>query len=247
MDIHVENTTHASIADLREAYRTEAGCQVVRDSILRRGLADAWQIELHGERVGYAGVWNRYTPDRLMEFFVLPEHRSVESQLFSAVVRAAGATSAEAQTNIEPQYRVVREHTSGATTEKLLFGDGADPGPSRPDLGFRARRASEEGPEGEWVVTSAGRVVGAGGILHHYNPPYADLFMEVVPEARGHGVGSFLVGQLRRECLELGKIPAARCDPTNEASRRTLLRGGLVEVGAIVFGRLRGTPPRARL
>ena len=72
--------------------------------------------------------------------------------------------------------------------------------------------------------------------MSHYNPPYADLYMEVIPEARGRGIGSFLVQELRRVCRESGRIPAARCDPANEASKKALLRGGLVAVGSIVAG-----------
>jgi len=93
------------------------------------------------------------------------------------------------------------------------------------------------------VVEKQGRVLGAGAWLTHYNPPYADLYMEVVESARGRGVGSYLVQELRRACSRASYKPAARCDPTNEASRRTLERGGLRPCGEILAGSL--TAPHA--
>ena len=44
------------IADLRERYRREAGCQIVRDSILPRGLAAPYPVAVDGDIAGYAGL-----------------------------------------------------------------------------------------------------------------------------------------------------------------------------------------------
>ena len=232
--MQVKKTEFSEIAALRDLFRAEAGCQIVRDSILPRGLADPFVVLEDSLTLGYAGVWNRHFPGRLMEFFVVPDHRDRASECFAAVLGATATTACEAQTNLALQHRLVLEHVTTPVVENLLFGEGGGPPASRPDLSFRPRRPSDVGPEGEWVVESSGAVVGAGGLLHHYNPPYADLFMEVVPEERGRGLGSFLVQELRRVCREAGGVPAARCDPTNEASRRTLLRGGLVHIGELV-------------
>ena len=90
--------------------------------------------------------------------------------------------------------------------------------------------------DGEWVVERSGDVIAAGGVLHHYNPPFAHLHMAVGPSARREGVGGYLVQELRRACRESGGTPAARCDPGNAASRRTLVRGGVMECGQLVAG-----------
>lgn len=78
-----------------------------------------------------------------------------------------------------------------------------------------------------------------GGYLCHYNPPYADVHMEVEEAWRQRGIGAWFVQEVRRAALAAGKVPAARCDVTNLLSRRTLERGGLVCCGEIVEGSLR--------
>ena len=122
--------------------------------------------------------------------------------------------------------------------ENLLFEDGPETFLTCPDAKFRARREGDAGPDGEWVVERGGDVIAAGGVLGHYNPPFADLYMAVEPRVRGDGVGSYLVQELRAACKESGAIPAARCDPGNTASRRTLVRGGMLECGRLVAGAL---------
>ena len=78
----------------------------------------------------------------------------------------------------------------------------------------------------EHTILPAGVIVAAGGLLYHYNPPYGDIYMEVAASHRRCGYGSYLVQELKRTAYELGKIPAARCNVANEASRRTLQKAG---------------------
>ncbi|MGH7970360.1 MAG: GNAT family N-acetyltransferase, partial [Limisphaerales bacterium] len=78
--------------------------------------------------------------------------------------------------------------------------------------------------------------VGKGGILFHYNRPYGDIYMEINEGFRKRGLGSFLVQELKRECYAVGAVPCARCNPSNLASRRTLLRAGFVPCAHILNG-----------
>src|SRR5262249_41376683 len=87
-----------------------------------------------------------------------------------------------------------------------------------------------------WKLEVNGVDVAGGGILFHYNEPYGDIHMEVKEEHRRCGYGAYLVQELKRAGRELGAIPAARCNPENIASRRTLQRAGFVPVGAILTG-----------
>ena len=89
---------------------------------------------------------------------------------------------------------------------------------------------------GEWVLGFDGNVAAKGGVLFHYNRPFANLYYEVSEAFRRRGLGSFLVQELKRECYKLGAIPCARCNPTNIASRRTLQRAGFVPVAHILVG-----------
>ena len=160
--------------------------------------------------------------------------------MFRVLLDASGATELEAQTNMPLMLTMLEAFATEVRDEKLLFADGPATELSIPGAVFRGRKPDDEGPGGEWVVVVDGTVVGGGGILKHYNPPYGDLYMEVLESARRRGVGSFLIQEMRRACREAGRVPAARCDTTNEPSRRTLERGGMVPCGRLVAGRVRG-------
>lgn len=246
-EVSVRRVDAADVQALKDRNRAEAGCQIVRDSILARRLADAYLIELcprpgdaeePRRAVGYAGVWNRYSPGRIMELYLLPEVRDRADELLEALVAASGATAVEAQTNLPQPLAMLERYATDVGEEKILFADGAPTQIEQPGVRFRRRRPDDEGPEGEWVLAERGRVVAAGGALRHYNPPYCDVYMEVAEAERRRGLGSYLVQELRRMSRAEGLIPAARCDPANEASRRALLRGGFVECGRIVVGSL---------
>lgn len=239
----VRRADYAEIEPLRAHYRAQARCQIVRDSILPRRLADAYVILQDQNAVGYCGVWNKHFPDRLMEFAVVPKAEPRAATLFHALVAGSGATHVEAQTNMPKMLAVLDACAEDVTVENLLFEDGPTTELRLPGAVFRERKAGDEGPEGEWVVEMGGSVVAAGGALDHYNPPFRDLYMEVLESARGRGVGSYLVQELRRVCREAGGVPAARCDPENEASKRTLERGGLTLCGELRAGRIGARDP----
>lgn len=99
MDIEVKRTAFSEIEPLRNLYRQEMNCQIVRDSILPRGLADPYIITIGKQTAGYGGVWNSYDKDRIMEFYVLPHYRTASLAMFHRLIAESGATSAEAQTN----------------------------------------------------------------------------------------------------------------------------------------------------
>jgi len=88
------------------------------------------------------------------------------------------------------------------------------------------------------VVEVAGSVVGTGGILFHYNRPYGDIYMDVTEPCRRKGIGAYLVQELKRIAYEGGHVPAARCNPENVASQRTLQKAGFVPCGHILTGSL---------
>lgn len=52
--------------------------------------------------------------------------------------------------------------------------------------------------------------------------------MEVVERSRRRGYGSYLIQELKRACYESGRVPAARCNVANAASRATLQRAGML-------------------
>ena len=89
---------------------------------------------------------------------------------------------------------------------------------------------------GEWLIEDQGSIVATGGIALHYNLPYGDLYMEVDEPFRRRGYGSYLIQELKRACYEMGRIPAARCNVANAASRATLQKSGLFPCARILSG-----------
>lgn len=235
--IAVEPVEFHEIEHLREPFRAEAACQIVHDSILPRRLARPYRVRWDGEVAAYGGVWVKYFPGRVVEFHTVGRFHEERARLFRAFLASSGAKEIEAQTNMPAMHDLLREFGADPVEEKILFAD--DRPTSLECAGsFRRRRAEEEGPEGEWVVEIAGEVAAGGGVLTHYNPPYGDLYMEVKPSGRRRGVGSYIVQELRRVCHESGLVPAARCDPDNVASWRTLERGGMAECGRLLAARI---------
>ncbi len=247
MHIQINQVEASEVASARELYRQEANCQVVRDSLLSRGLADAYLILVDGRRAGYGAIRNKYDPGRLMEFYTLPYVRDHAQTLFRELSGVSQATSMEAQTNMPLMLTMFYDCACEITTESILFHDASVTHLECADGIFRhstpqdAESAFEHQaePVGEWVIESSGALVATGGFLCHYNPPYGDIFMEVVATARRQGFGSYLVQEVKRVCYEAGKKPAARCSPTNAASRAALQKAGFLPCGRLLVGQLR--------
>lgn len=233
----------AAILEMREAYRREMACQIVHDSWHARGFTTSYLLRLDGPVAGYGSVGGApgEPRDTVKELYLRPESRGAARDLFRALVAASGARWIEAQTNDPILHPLLRSFGGVATAQKLLFGEGTNTRLSPAGAGFRAIAEEERDgvfehahePVGEYGVALDGVVVATGGLAHHYNPPYSDLFMEVDAGHRRRGLGSYLVQELKRVCREIGRVPAARCDPGNEASRRTLERAGMVACGRI--------------
>jgi len=244
MEIKVRKAEFGEVAALRELYRQEANCQIVHDSILPRGMADPYLIRIGGRLAGYGGVWNTICPCRLMEFYALPHDRDHGAAMYRELLLASEATHAEAQTNIPTLLVPFEMFAKNVTEEATLFHDAATTQLTCPNGVFRKAKPEDAAsmfvhqrePVGDWVIESQGKVVATGGFLCHYNPPYADVFMEVAEDARRQGFGSYLVQELKRVCCESGKKPAARCDRANVASRSTLERAGFAVCGAMLVG-----------
>lgn len=238
MDLNVGRSNYDEIRCMRELYRHAHRCQIIHDSALERGLADAYAFWVNDQLAGYGGVWNQYFPGRVMEFYVLPAHQTNAFAWFKQLLIVSEATHIEAQTNMPHSLAMLYEYASQIEIEKLLFADAFNSQLTCPAGRLRAATASDqgEGLDGEWVLEVHGQAVASGGFLRHYNPPYADIYMHVAPQHRGQGYGSYLVQGLKRECYAAGHQPAARCDPDNVASRKTMEKAGLALCGHLLVG-----------
>jgi hypothetical protein len=56
---------------------------------------------------------------------------------------------------------------------------------------------------------------------------------------RRNGFGSFMVQELKREAYSMNKVPAARCNAGNTASKATLIKSGMRICGYILIGEIK--------
>jgi GNAT superfamily N-acetyltransferase len=242
MNIEVQRVEYADIERLRDAYRREANCQIVHDSILRRGMADPWLILVDGAVGGYGGVWNTIHPGRVMEFHTLPRWRASALPMFREFIAASGATEVEAQTNMPLMLLMLYDVATDIAVENYLFHDGCTTQLPNPGGEFRATREEEktEKMDADWVFVIDGTIAASGGFLTHYNPPYGDIYMHVAESSRRRGIGSYFVQEAKRVCYEAGRVPAARCNADNIPSRLTLQKAGMLPCGRLLSGKIAG-------
>lgn len=94
-------------------------------------------------------------------------------------------------------------------------------------------------PVGDFVLELKDNVIATGGFMLHYNKPFADLYMEVNKEFRRNGFGSFLIQELKEECYLHHRVPAARCNIENLATRFALMKAGLSVSGFMLTGEVK--------
>ena len=90
MNIQVHQAEYRDVEAMRDLYRQELNCQIIRDSFLSRGLADPYLILVEGRIGGYGAVSNKYDKGRLTEFYTLPHARSLAAPMRRSGARALG-------------------------------------------------------------------------------------------------------------------------------------------------------------
>lgn len=235
-DLSITRTRFSKIQALRALFLQELNAQMRYDAAhTRRGTAQ-YLIRQDGREIGYGALKDtRERGGTVFEFYVVPPFRENAAEVLRSFVTTCGAEALECQSNDLFYTTLVRLCSEDATCDTILFAAGPSNHLTLPQALFRARDKKDRifehhtEPIGDFVVEVAGDVLATGGFLLHYNPPFADLFMEVREDARRRGYGSFLIQGLIAECYLAGRVPAARTGVDNVASQRTLARGGLRE------------------
>jgi GNAT superfamily N-acetyltransferase len=258
-------TDLARVQRLRDLFLFECHCQVRYNACHERGWSDSYILACDGQEVGYGAVKGDEPVgprDTVFEFYVVPPYRRHLRMLFRELLSASGSTRLECQSNDPLLAPMLFEFCHRIRSDVVLFesricpslrepGTEAAPrssaiaatGPS--GAVFRRRRDDDElfqhdvVPTGDFVVELEGAVAATGGFLLHYNPPFADLYMEVKPSHRRQGIGAWLVQCLITECYLAGRVPAARCNVSNAASQSTLTRAGMRTCGCMLVGEVR--------
>jgi GNAT superfamily N-acetyltransferase len=248
MSINVALVQPETVGPLRELYRQEMNCQILHDSWHGRGWTDSYLLTVNRHAVGYASVGGvRADPkDTVTEFYVLPIYRGVALPLFRRLIEVSQAKKVEAQTNDLLLTLMLFDCATAIERHAVMFQAGFTTNLVVPGAIFRKTAESEKGfifphntePIGDWLIEADGQIAATGGILFHYNVPYGDIYMEVAEPFRRKGYGSYLVQELKRTAYEMGKIPAARCNATNAASRATLQKAGMLPCARVLVGKL---------
>ena len=242
MDCRVERVAPEVVRHLRALFLRELNAQFRYESVHPRHWCDDYALRIGDLVVGHASVMGQESGDRdtLFEWYVLPAFRIRTADLFQAFVDVSGVTLIESQTNDPLLYPVAHRWGTDLRPTVYFFESGAIADLPGPGL-VRPRREGDapfmpDGELGSHVLDVDGLIVASGGFLLHYNPPFADVYMEVHALHRQRGYGARLVAGVMHACWLAGRIPAARCNITNAASRATLRKAGMREIGQMMFG-----------
>ena len=246
--IQLVRSALTEILPFRNLYLRDMNCQVRYHAVHERGWSDSYLVTMEDVPIGYASVKgkdNLKDRDTIFEFYLAPPYRPASQQVFSQLTRLPGLHYIECQSNDPFLTPWLFQFGEGIVSDTILFGEHRISNRRLDDVTFRPRLETDpiflhqQEPIGDYVLVHENVIVATGGFLLHYNPPFADLYMEVMPEYRRRGFGSYLLQELIRKCYNSGRIPAARCHVNNIASKASLMRAGLQVVGYMLIANIR--------
>ncbi len=238
----------SEILVFRQLYLQEHNCQIRYNACHERNWTDSYLLMVDDSPVGYAsmkGLDDLKDRDTVFESFLLPGFRRYSLPLFGKFLALSGATFFECQTNDHFTTSLFYEFAEKIHSDVILFAADRVEHRTVPNAIFRKRLPTDvtyhekKQDNGEYIIAVNGEIVATGGFLLHYNRPFADLYMDVREDARRRGYGSFMIQELIKVCYEAGRVPAARCNRNNRASRATLVKGGLKVCGFMLTGVVR--------
>ena len=244
---HTVNATLRDILPFRALFLQETNFQIRYDACHGRCWTDSYLLKIDDVAVGYGSIKGQQRADRdtIFEFYVIRPFRKWSSLLFSKLVAAAGAIHIECQSNDILLSTMLHEFAHDISANVVLFEDHVVTEHEIADAVVRPRREDDRifehavEPVGDYVLEVGGEIVATGGFMLHYNMPFADLYMEVRKDRWGQGFGSFILQELKKACYLSGRVPAARCQIQNNASRATLIRAGLRMCGFMLMGKVK--------
>jgi GNAT superfamily N-acetyltransferase len=244
MKLKAHKTELQAILPLRNLFLQETNFQIRYDACHERGWTDSYLLMIDNLEGGYGSIKGQEIADRdtIFEFYVIPPFRKFSSLVFPELIAASGARFIECQSNDVLLSSMLYEFAQNINSEVVLFEDHAVTEYMIPGVVFRPRKENDSifehkvEPIGEYVLELEGEVVATGGFMLHYNLPFADLYMEVKENFRRKGFGSFILQELKKACYLAGRVPAARCNIQNKASRAALLKAGLKVSGFMLKG-----------
>ena len=247
-NLKIRKTSLTEIQELRHQFLQEVNCQIRYDSCHIRNWADEYLLILEGKNIGYGSIKGKEEladRDAIFEFYVLPVYRKYSSFLFEELIKVSASKYIECQTNDIQLTTLLYEFGHQIYSETILFEDQITTFHQDESLLFRQRQHGDNvfgkvpADEGEYVLIKDGEIIADSGFLLHYNHPYADLYMETAKKHRNKGYASFILQELKKECYLAGRVPAARCNIKNKASKAALIKAGMRVCGYMLIGKIR--------
>jgi GNAT superfamily N-acetyltransferase len=248
MSLEINKVSLNDILNLRILFLQENNFQIRYNACHERGWSDSYRISIDGNHIGYGSVKGKEDlsqRDAIFEFYLTPKTRKNANVAFEKLVTATGVRCIECQTNDHLLSSMMFEFSSHISSDVVLFEDDQYAFLNIPGATFRKKTPGEisfdhnSEPDGDYVIEVDGQIVATGGFLLHYNIPFADLYMEVREDQRQKGYGSLLIQELRKACFDAGRVPAARCNMSNKASKQALMKGGLRIAGYMLTGEIK--------
>jgi len=245
MNINVAKTGLTEILFLRELFLQENNFQIRYNACHERGWSDSYIISIDNIAIGYGSVKGKESltaRDTVFEFYIIPSFRKMSPVVFPALLSISGAAFIECQSNDFLLSAMLYEFSQNICSEVVLFADYRVTDIDFPGIVFRQRKNDDiifehKGePEGEYVLEKDAEVIATGGFMLHYNMPFSDLYMEVNEKFRRKGYGTYLIQELKKASYCKGRVPAARCNIGNKASKATLIKAGLEPCGYMLSG-----------
>jgi GNAT superfamily N-acetyltransferase len=248
MKIEVTKTILKEILPLRNLFLQENNFQIRYNASHERGRTDSYVITADTAAIGYGSIKGNENPaDRntVFEFYIIPSFRHLSSGAFAKLLNISSASFIECQSNDILLTSMLYEYGQNINANVVLFKDQIATSHHLDDVKFRKRNDGDVifehklEPVGDFILERDKEIVATGGFLLHYNVPFADLYLEVRKDCRQQGLGSFLLQEVKKQCYLSGRVPAARCDIENIASRATLQKAGLTVAGFLILGTIK--------
>lgn len=248
MTLGTIKTELGEILKFRSLFLQENNFQIRYNACHERGWTDSYLLTYNEEKIGYGSIKGNENPgdrDTVFEFYILPPFRYLTPAAFIELLSSSGAVFIESQSNDLVLTSLLYHYAQNINSDTILFEENTTTNLRIERVIFRKRLEEDSvfehksEPVGDYVLELDKEVVATGGFLLHYNPPFADLYMEVREEFRRKGLGSFLIQELKKQCFLSGRIPAARCNIENTASKSTLIKAGLSIAGYMLLGKVK--------
>jgi GNAT superfamily N-acetyltransferase len=248
MDLKINKVSLKDVLPLRKLFLQENNFQIRYDACHARGWTDSYLITIDDADVGYGSIKGREDlslRDAIFEFYLTPKSRKYSNSAFEMLIKSSGVKRIECQSNEYLLSSMLFEFSGQVSSDVILFEDDQFAFLNIPGAIFRKKTIGDQSfdhksePDGDYVIETEGEIVATGGFLLHYNFPFADLYMEVREDQRKKGYGSLMIQELRKACFDAGRVPAARCNITNKASKATLIKGGLRIAGYMLTGEIK--------